>query len=619
MSFYTNLRMAWQLRLLSVASVLIFLLVISLNYLAIGDVQEINRTLRDGALADRERWVAIQAEIAQAEVIRLNFLNSRDPAIASGMQPILDHVRTELGGLTAASANAALDGLDEYTNVFSSLVAAEKKRNTERQQLATHRSTLETQVYGAESPPLEGALTELIVAELSYFAKPAPDTINSVKVLLDRFLRDSADKPGGAELGTIVQTYRGVFESIVDIDGAIGRLSAAMAAAAKQINDAGLRGLQEAANAAQSSIAEEEKAVDATSTRTMAWIGLALVLMIGFSFLFERSFKQRVVNLLQGLEALAHGDLRRRFDVAAHSSNELSLIMQQANVMADRFQHLIRDVQNSATQLASAAEEMSTVTEEATKGLSRQQSETTQVASAMTEVSATVDEMAANAAQAAQAAEQAGAEAQKGHGVVQQALDAINVLAAEVERVAGVIHKVESDSANIAQVVDIIKGIAEQTNLLALNAAIEAARAGEQGRGFAVVADEVRTLASRTQQSTNEIQSMIDQLQTGTNQAGQVMQRSQTLAQNSVEKAAEAGSSFDSVNHAVATINDMNATIARAATQHCKVAEEINTNIHSITRVADESSQRARQTAQASEELAKLATRLRAELNQFQI
>lgn len=619
MSFYTNLRMAWQLRLLSAASILIFLLVISLNYLAIGDVQEINRTLRDGALGDRERWVAIQAKIAQAEVVRLNFLNSRDPAIASSMQPILDQARTGLGSLTAASASAALVGLDEYTKVFSSLVAAEKKRNTERQQLATQRSTLETQVYGAESSPLEDALTELVVAELSYFAKPTPDTVNSVKVLLDRFLRDSADKSGGAEIGITVQSYRSVFESIVDTDIAIGRLSSAMADAAKQINDTGLRGLKEAANAAQSGIAAEEKAVDATSTRTMAWTGLALFLIVGFSLLFERSFKRRVVNLLQGLEALAHGDLRRRFDVPAHSSNELSHIMQQANVMADRFQHLIRDVQNSATQLASAAEEMSSVTEEATQGLNRQQSETAQVASAMTEVSATVDEMAANAAQAAQAAEQAGADAQKGHGVVQQALDAINVLAAEVERVAGVIHKVESDSANIAQVVDIIKGIAEQTNLLALNAAIEAARAGEQGRGFAVVADEVRTLASRTQQSTNEIQSMIDQLQTGTSQAGQVMQRSQTLAQNSVEKAAEAGSSFDSVNHAVATINDMNATIARAATQHCKVADDINTNIHSITRVADESSQRARQTAQASEELAKLATQLRAELNQFQI
>ena len=619
MSFFTNIRMVWQLRILSAASMVIFLLVVGFNYVAIGEVQDLNRTLRDGALADRERWVRVQAYIAEAEVTRLNLLSQNSIPANSNMPPILAQTRKELADLTGTSAQQALGMLSDYTTVYTSLVTTHTQRGTELQRLNDTHTALETLIYTAESPSLEIALTEISVAKLTYLAHPTSGAGNSVKVLLDRIMRDSADKPNGIELGTSARAYQQLFEIYVTTNNSINRLSNAMLATAKQIHDAVQKGLAEAAETAQQSIDKEQSAVAATRLRTIISIGIAVLLICIFTFIFDRSLNRRVMELMEGLAIFAQGDLRRRFTVLHHSGNELHRIMQQANAMADRFQQLLHGVQHSAGRLASAAGEMNTATETATQGLDRQQAETTQVASAMTEASATVEQMATHASEAAKAAAEAGTEAAHGHEVIRQALDAINVLATEVENVASVIGKVENDSATIAQVVDIIKGIAEQTNLLALNAAIEAARAGEQGRGFAVVADEVRTLASRTQNSTNEIQTMIDKLRTGTTQAAQVMQRSQTLAHDSVAKTTVAGSSFDSVSRAVATINDLNANIARAATQHSNTAEEINSNIHSITQVAQDSSQRAQQTARASKELAQLAVGLRTELDQFKI
>ncbi len=216
-----------------------------------------------------------------------------------------------------------------------------------------------------------------------------------------------------------------------------------------------------------------------------------------------------------------------------------------------------------------------------------QKDEVDKVATAMTEMSATVHEVARNATEAAEAAQRADEETTKGKMVVSQAIEAIDLLANEVNDAAQVIHRLEQDSDEIGAVLDVIRGIAEQTNLLALNAAIEAARAGEQGRGFAVVADEVRTLAQRTQQSTQEIQNMIERLQSGAQDAVKAMEQGRSRAQVGVEQAAEAGTSLETIAQAVGTISDMNTQIATAAEEQSVVAEEINLNIVSISDMAD--------------------------------
>lgn len=614
-----RLRIVSQLRILLGVSVLIFASVIGLNYIAIGDVQETNRELRDGALADRARWVRAQAQIADAEVIRMKFLNTRDSALAADLSAKLSQVRQELGALSGGAVEGVIESLDEYARNFSALANSDGKRIAQSNELKEDRTALELLVYETEDPTLESAIAELLVAEMTYFSGPSTASVNSVRVFLDRFLRDTADKSAGGMFAEPVRKYRSAFDGLVETNKQIDDFARALGNTANQMVTVADRGLEVAAEVARRSIAAEQQSVAQTRRQSLLWTGVALIVVIGSSIVFERSLKRRVAQLLGGLETLAQGDLRMRFGAPAGSANELSRIMHQADIMADRFQGLLRDMEESSSQLASAAEEMSVVTDENSKNVRRQQAETDQVAAAMNEVSATVEKMASNAQQAAQAAEQAGSDADKGRQIVLQAVEAINIVAGEVEKVAGVMQKVENDSASIARVVEIIKAIADQTNLLALNAAIEAARAGDQGRGFAVVADEVRTLASRTQQSTNEIQSIIDQLQGGTSQAAGVMLQAQHLAQDSVAKAAEAGTSFDAVTSAVATISEMNSVIAHAAEQHCAVSEDINRSIANITQVADETSSRTQQAASASEQLAQLAEQLRSQVQQFKV
>lgn len=206
---------------------------------------------------------------------------------------------------------------------------------------------------------------------------------------------------------------------------------------------------------------------------------------------------------------------------------------------------------------------------------------------------------------------------QDGRNVMQHTLKTIEALAQEVENSAQVISRLSEDSTQIGSVLDVIRGIAEQTNLLALNAAIEAARAGEQGRGFAVVADEVRTLASRTQASTLEIQSMIERLQTDASNAVKAMQQGQVQAQQGLSQAAQAENALQTISQSVTRINDMNIQIATAAEEQSSVAEEINRNIVNISQSADATAEGAKQTASAGDELAKLAARLQNLVGQF--
>jgi methyl-accepting chemotaxis protein len=235
----------------------------------------------------------------------------------------------------------------------------------------------------------------------------------------------------------------------------------------------------------------------------------------------------------------------------------------------------------------------------------------------MDEMTATVHEVARNTDAAAQAAEQADAQAKEGNQVVASTVQSIRQLADAVDNTAEVIQTLANHSQNIGSVLDVIKGIAEQTNLLALNAAIEAARAGEQGRGFAVVADEVRTLASRTQQSTQEIHEMIESLQAGSKNAVAAMAKGKEQAHSSVELISKAGDSLQTISQTVATIYDMNTQIAAASEQQSTVAEEINRNITNIKSSSDLTAEKSRQSEKSSGELSNVAARLQELTAQF--
>jgi methyl-accepting chemotaxis protein len=249
--------------------------------------------------------------------------------------------------------------------------------------------------------------------------------------------------------------------------------------------------------------------------------------------------------------------------------------------------------------------------------MERQQGETAQVATAMNEMVATVQEVAKNTGEAAHAAEVSDEKTKAGKALVVETRSTIHNLAGEVERSAEVIDQLKGDSEKINSIMDVISGIAEQTNLLALNAAIEAARAGEQGRGFAVVADEVRTLAQRTQDSTSEIRDMIEHLQSGIGDAVSVMARGRDQAGTAVSQADETGLALDSILESVATIHQMNIQIATAAEEQNAVAEEMNRNVVTINELSEHSTLASREVATSGQELADMAKKLKELVTQF--
>ncbi|WP_459747953.1 methyl-accepting chemotaxis protein [Pseudomonas sp. 3A(2025)] len=280
---------------------------------------------------------------------------------------------------------------------------------------------------------------------------------------------------------------------------------------------------------------------------------------------------------------------------------------------------MISQVVTSVQKVSDSSEHSADIAIRTHQGIQKQLAEIDQVATAVQEMTATAQDVARNATQAAQAASHADSAAHQGMSIVQSTSDSIAHLAREIGHAVEVVQTLSRDSENINAILTTIRGIAEQTNLLALNAAIEAARAGEQGRGFAVVADEVRNLAQKTQAATQEIQSMIQQLQSGTRQVVQVMQDSQNRTDESVSHATQAAEALGSITQAVSVINDMNTQIASAAEEQSAVADDINRNVINIGQVAREVAGGADEASQTSTELTLLAEQQRRLINQFKV
>ncbi len=357
---------------------------------------------------------------------------------------------------------------------------------------------------------------------------------------------------------------------------------------------------------------------DTASMKTIMVLGtlVALVLGVFIAIFISRMITIPLSEVVERTKLIARGILTGP-PLQTKGNDELAELSDAINKMGDSLQDVVKQISGSAQHIGCSSKELSSITEQTRKTIYEQQSQTEKVAIAMSKMSTTVQEVSSNIAGTAQAAGEANTETAEGRRMVGDAIDAIHQLAGQIESAADVIHQVEQDSEAISTVLDVIKGVAEQTNLLALNAAIEAARAGEQGRGFAVVADEVRTLAGCTQQSTEEINQVIEKLQVGSRKAVEVMNQSREQAHAVVEQATNAGASLTVISEAVKRINDMSTQIASAAEQQSATAEEVNNNISGITLMATETATAAQKTASASEDLAQLGSELQGLVGKF--
>jgi methyl-accepting chemotaxis protein len=372
-------------------------------------------------------------------------------------------------------------------------------------------------------------------------------------------------------------------------------------------------------NGKQSEAANNHAADQYSSAFNMVVVLLivATVLTLLFAWLLTNSITRPISQALTAAETIAEGNLTH--PVKVDGTDEAGRLLAAMHKMQEKLRDTLQSISGSADQLASAAEELNAVTDEGARGLARQNDEIEQAATAVNEMTSAVEEVARNAISTSDASKNATSSAGDGRDLVQETVSAIERMSSDVQATADLVGNLAEESRDIGKVLDVISGLADQTNLLALNAAIEAARAGEAGRGFAVVADEVRALAHRTQQSTSEIERMIGSIQGGTEKAVGSMRNSTERAASTLSIAKGAGLALDTINTAIVEINERNLVIASAAEEQAQVAREVDRNLVNIRDLSAQSSDGASQTSAASGELTRLAVDLNGLVSRFRL
>ena len=365
----------------------------------------------------------------------------------------------------------------------------------------------------------------------------------------------------------------------------------------------------------ESDLKEQTKFAD-LSVMVGTLVGVVLGIII--ALLISRKIVNALTLVVNRAKDIANGDLTGG-NLPVTTQDEIGDLTENINHMSNSLRDLVTMVSNSTDELAAASSQLANTADSTNQGMTNQQGETQQVATAMNEMSATVQEVARNAAEAATSANDADNQASEGSNVVAQTMQSIQQLAGNIEQASATINTLGEDTKGVDDIVKVISGIADQTNLLALNAAIEAARAGEQGRGFAVVADEVRTLAASTQTSTEEIRNMLERLKVGSNNAVEVMNAGHEQAQHSVEQATKASDALQAITNAVAEISNMNTQIATASEEQSAVAEEMNRSIVRINTESDSTLQSSQETGTAAAQVGALSSQLQGLISQFKV
>ena len=463
----------------------------------------------------------------------------------------------------------------------------------------------------ADRQQLEGRIVALIAemkASESEFASLMADA--DKRRAFDGYLAQREEFMAVQKQVAVLSLADDVAQGIILVDTRLSPLGDAMVRALKDLESTLKDGAEQAGAEASASYASAQMTV-------VIFIVVAALLTVLLAWILTRSIVVPIRQAVEVTEVVAAGDLTRTFSVTG--KDEPARLLRALSGVQTQLRETIQGIGNSSTQLASAAEELNAVTEDATRGLQRQNDEIQQAATAVNEMSTAVDEVASNAVSTSEQSRATSATAEEGQQQVARTVTSIDKLTSTIESTSSEVQELADKAQNISRVLDVIRAIAEQTNLLALNAAIEAARAGEQGRGFAVVADEVRALAHRTQQSTTEIEDMIGTMQQGTEKSVEAMNISRTMANATLEQANAAGEALKQITAAIAQINERNMVIASAAEEQAQVSREVDRNLVNIRDLSTQSAAGAEQTSSSSRELSRLAVQMNELVNRFRV
>ncbi|MDO6441976.1 MULTISPECIES: methyl-accepting chemotaxis protein [unclassified Marinobacter] len=552
------------------------------NFLLSGNAEDVlaSRALGDEVLEITSKvkpLLAVDADIStleniQSDIAQYQALMSNVESNISQREEALDRLETK--------ARVLGSSLKAHSSLFFASAMFEDMRRSERKFLV-ERDPTSVEAYQEDATRIQGPLNSAAIT---------PE--EKAKVI------------------NALESYTDEFQNVVTLTESSEQLSQDMVTTASRVI--------ESANSLREAQADKmESEHNQATTLIFAATAIAVLLGILMAYLITRAITAPINHAVAIASEVASGNLS--VDIDNSRTDEVGRLMAALATMVSGLRELVRSIESGATNIAAASEELSTVTSQTSDGINRQKQETDQVATAMNEMTATVAEIARNAEQAFTVASDAANQATEGEREVRETVSQVNGLANEVSQSMEIIQSLKNETTNIGTALDVIKSVAEQTNLLALNAAIEAARAGEQGRGFAVVADEVRSLAQRTQSSAQEIETLVTSLQTSSNDSVSAMESSATMAADTLKRATATGASIERITRSVDEIKQYNSQIATASEQQTSVAEEINQNVTSIRDLTDQSAASSNQTASSSSELAKLGSELQNLVSRFRL